>query len=98
MTNDDPAFHVDRRLRIQMDALLPDDKAELGRALISREAFAEFLASRKSVDMGGPAGPHRAVAFRGDLLLIYRVDGDAIRVVDLLNRAAFQHFATRGRP
>jgi hypothetical protein len=89
-------LEVDRRVGIALSVLPASQKAAVERVVSSPQTFTQAAATPGRVQQMRTSGqPLFMMRVSPNLRLIYTMVGDTIYVVDVVERATLNHFATR---
>jgi hypothetical protein len=89
-------FFVEHRIRIGLDALSPEERQIIEDATRSKANFLALIANPKKVERLRPTAPYHSLKITPELRLIYTREGDRIDVLDLMNQAVLDRYASKG--
>ncbi len=88
-------YQIDGRVSIALDALDPKQQEAVGRVLSDREHFLDYTSRRSRVQKISKSQPVYSVDVPPDLLVIYKISGDSIEVMDLMRKATLKRFGAK---
>ena len=89
-------FEVDRRIRIGLDGLSPEERRIVEDATRSKARFLALIADPKNVERLRPNAPYYLLKITPELRLIYTQEDERIIVLDLTNQGMLDWFASMG--
>jgi Txe/YoeB family toxin of Txe-Axe toxin-antitoxin module len=88
-------FFVERRIRIGLDALSPEERQIIEDATRTKARFLALIADPKNVEKLRPTAPYYSLKITPELRLIYTREGDRIDVLDVRNQAWLDRYGSK---
>ena len=88
-------FMVERRIKIGVDALSPEERQIVEDVMSSKARFLAWIADPEKVGKLRPDAPYYSLKITPELRLIYTWEGDRIHLLDVINQAWFDRYASK---
>jgi Txe/YoeB family toxin of Txe-Axe toxin-antitoxin module len=88
-------FVVERRIKIGVDALSPEERLIVEDMTSSKTRFLAWIADPEKVGKLRPDAPYYSLKITPELRLIYTWEGDRIHLLDVINQAWFDRYASK---